>query len=148
MSAGAQDRGLQALRRVREVRERDSRVGLGQALADLAEREAAAALAWERVASTPPFEAGDAEDFRRYQQLVGGLAEAARARGDLVRSGRTVVAEARRRWSQDRQALRSVELLLERRAEQRRADLARREAARLDELAAQAWVRARQEPAR
>jgi hypothetical protein len=43
----------------------------------------------------------------------------------------------------DRQAVRTVELLLERRADERRAELARREAVDLDELASQGWLRNR-----
>jgi flagellar export protein FliJ len=60
-----------------------------------------------------------------------------------VRRSTSVAEEARRRWGTDRQAVRTVELLLERRAEERRRERARRETAALDELAGQGWLRNR-----
>jgi hypothetical protein len=111
VSASA-DRGLVAVRRVREARERDSRAGLEQALAETRQRAATAEVSRARLAAAPTFGSGTAE-------------------------------EARRRWGLDRRAVRTVELLLERRAAERRADRARREAADLDELAAQGWLRTR-----
>jgi flagellar biosynthesis chaperone FliJ len=52
-----------------------------------------------------------------------------------------VAAEAERRWIADRQDLRTVELILERRAAARAHERARREARMLDDFAAQAWLR-------
>lgn len=136
-----QDRGLKAVRRVREARERDSRIGLVQALAATRQREAEAEAARERFETTPPFDSGDAAEFHRYTQLVQALAEAVAVKEELLRTSRTIAEEANRRWGLDRQAVRTVELLLERRVEERRAARARQEAADLDELAAQAWHR-------
>ena len=62
-----------------------------------------------------------------------------------------VADEARRRWVADRSAVRVAELLLDRRAEARAEERARREAADLDDLAATGWLRrttAEQEDAR
>lgn len=141
MSAAAHDRGLKAVRRVREARERDSRIGLVQALAATRQREAEAEAARDRFESTPPFEVGTSSEFRIYNQLVQALAEAVAVKEELLRTSRTVAEEANRRWGLDRQAVRTVELLLERRVEERRAARARQEAADLDELASQAWHR-------
>lgn len=141
MSAASQDRGLTAVRRVREARERDSRIGLVQALAVTREREAEADAAREQLRTAPAFEVGSAAEFRTYHQLVQALADAVAVKEELLRTSRTVAEEANRRWGLDRQAVRTVELLLQRRVEERRAELARREAADLDELAAQAWHR-------
>lgn len=141
MSASAADRGLVAVRRVRDARERDSRIGLQQALAATREREAEAASLRERLAAAPGFGNGSADEFRSHTLLVRALAESVVEKEEAVRRSATVAEEARRRWGRDRQAVRTVELLLERRAEERRQDRARREAADLDELATQGWLR-------
>lgn len=136
------DRGLVAVRRVREARERDSRIGLQQALAATREREAEASVLRERLAAAPAFGTGTADEFVGYTVLVRALAESVTEKEEAVRRSATVAEEARRRWGLDRQAVRTVELLLARRAEERRQVRARREAADLDELATQAWLRA------
>lgn len=142
MSAAA-DRGLTAVRRVREARERDSRVGLQQALAATRQRTAEAEASRARLEAAPSFRSGSAEEYRAYSLLVRALAESVVEKEEAVRRSTAVADEARRRWGMDRQAVRTVELLLERRAEERRADRARRESADLDELAAQGWLRNR-----
>ena len=141
MSAVGHDPGLHAVRRVRSARERDSRVGLQQALEATRAREAAAEHSRERLEAAPGFAAGSAEEYRAYTRLVRALAEDVTSTQEQARTSRTVAEEARRRWGMDRQALQVVESLLERRAEERRQDRARREAADLDELAAQGWLR-------
>ena len=142
MSAAA-DRGLTAVRRVREARERDSRVGLQQALAATRHREAEADVSRARLEVAPSFSSGTAEEYRAHTRLVRALAESVVEKEEAVRRSTTVAEEARHRWGLDRQAVRTVELLLERRAQERRADRARRESADLDELAAQGWLRNR-----
>lgn len=143
MTATAAERGLAAVRRVREARERDSRIGLQQALAATRRHEAEATASRERLAAVPGFGDGTAEEFRGYTLLVRALAESVAETQEAVRRSTTVAEEARRRWGLDRQAVRTVELLLERRAEERRRELARREGADLDELATQGWLRHR-----
>lgn len=143
MSRGGHDRGLHAVRRVREARERDSRIGLQQALAATRQREAEATQARERLENAPSFGSGTAAAFRRHAQLLTAIADTVSEKDEQVRTSRTVADEANRRWALDRQGVRTVELLLERRADERRSDRARREAADLDELAAQAWQRTR-----
>jgi flagellar export protein FliJ len=142
VSASA-DRGLVAVRRVREARERDSRAGLEQALAETRQRAATAEASRARLAAAPTFGSGTAEEYLAYTRLVRALAESVFETQEAVRRSTTVAEEARRRWGLDRRAVRTVELLLERRAAERRADRARREAADLDELAAQGWLRTR-----
>jgi flagellar export protein FliJ len=140
------DRGLEAVRRVREARERDSRIGLQQALTSAQERETDAATARRRLAAVPAFDAGTAADYRAHALFGRALAENADEKQEQARRSATIAAEARRRWARDRQAMRMVELLLERRAEERRAERARREAADLDDLATQGWLRNRPTP--
>ena len=144
MSAAKHDRGLRAVRRVREARERDSRIGLQQALAAARQREVDAEHARERLATAPGFGTGSAQAFQAHTLFVSGLADAVRQKDELLITSRTVAEESKRRWARDRQAVRTVELLLERRAEERRQDRLRREAADLDELASQAWLRQNQ----
>lgn len=139
----ASDRGLRAVRRVREARERDSRLGLQHALAATRRRESEAQAVRARLLAAPGFDSGTAEEFRAHALLVGTLAGSVSEKEEEVRRSAVVAEEARRRWALDRQAVRTVELLLERRAEQRRQEGVRREAAELDELAARGWQRAR-----
>ena len=137
------DRALVAVRRVRAAREQDSRLGLARALAERARREEAAAQAADRLTAAEPFSAGNVEDFHTSAAQGAYLAaDLADARNSAARSG-TIAAEAGRRWQQDRRATRVVELLLGRRAEQRRLDQARADARELDEIAGRAWLRSR-----
>ncbi len=143
-----QDRGLAAVRRVRGARERDSRIGLQQALAAARQRADEASTAAQRVAQVPVFEAGAVGDFHRHVLHTTTLAAAAGLAADRAEGSRLLAEEASGRWQRERTALRVADLLLERRAEQRAAEQARREAAELDDLAAQGWLRARSEEGR
>ena len=143
MTGLAADRGLTAVLRVREARERDSRTGLQKALEVVRRREAEAEAARSRLDAAPEFGQGTVEEYHAHHSLLQALAEAVAEKQEEVRRSISVGKEARRRWLVDRQALRTVELLLERRVTERRQEGARREAARLDELAAQGWQRDR-----
>lgn len=135
------DRGLVAVRRVREVRERDSRLGLQQAIAATARRQEDADAARARLDTAPAFGSGTAEEFRAHTLLLRSLADASAEKDAEVRRSASVADEARRRWSHDKQSLRTAELLLERRESDRRTEQVRREARDLDELATQGWLR-------
>ncbi len=137
------DAGMLAVARVRGVREQDSRLGLKRASAD--EREAG-----RRLAAVEELLATD--DQPTTLDLVGFLvargtataqaAEASVARQALSVAG-TVTASAREHWQRDKTRLSAVELLLERREEQRRAERARREITEVDDLVSSRWLRAR-----
>ena len=151
MSAGEQarhDPGLNAVRRVRAARETDSRIGLKHALAALGEREAEAARAQEKLEQAPAFDAGSTADFAVHRQHLGNLARDKQVTETAAEDGRTVADEATRRWQADTTSVRAVEMLLQRRADERAAERARREARELDDLAAQGWQRlqAEQDP--
>ncbi|MGZ4493273.1 MAG: hypothetical protein ACXVWU_01105 [Nocardioides sp.] len=141
MTAHEQDRALTAVRRVRSARETDSRIGLQHALSTLCEREAEEARAQQRLAEAPLFAAGSTSEFAAHVVHVSNLAQDSRRTGAAAESSRTVAGEATRRWQADTTAVRVVELLLERRAAERTAERARREARELDDLAAQGWLR-------
>ena len=145
MSAHEQDRGLDAVRRVRTARETDSRIGLQQALSTLCEREAEAARAQEKLIDAPAFATGSTGDFAAHVLHLGNLARDTRSSAEVASDSRTVADEATRRWQADTSAVRVVEMLLERRAAERSAERARREAKELDDLAAQGWLRRRAE---
>jgi flagellar FliJ protein len=141
--SGGTDRGLGAVRRVRAVRETDSRIGLRRALAqadqslgDLARAERALSAA----DPAPALESGAALVARRAAQLELG-ADAARARRAAEVAVRMSDA-ARAHWISDHARLSAVTALLERRREERRAERARVEARQLDEVAGRSWLRA------
>jgi flagellar biosynthesis chaperone FliJ len=141
MTAHEQDRGLTAVRRVRSARESDSRIGLQRALAEARARDEAAAQAAERISSVPAFGGGDARDFQLHRQLVNGLADHKRRAEESAAASHRVAEQARLHWLRDRTAVRTVDLLLERRAEVRGVERGRRETAQLDDLAASGWLR-------
>lgn len=143
MTGPQADRALNAVRRVREAREQDSRYGLARALAERSRREELAAQAADRLAQGTPFGAGAVGDFLTEVGRGAWLAEDLAAARRSADQAATVAAEAGHRWQRDRAATRVVELLLERHAEQRRADRARAEAREVDDIAGRGWLRSR-----
>jgi flagellar protein FliJ len=141
MSGNQQDRALHAVRRVRASREEDSRIGLQQAIRAAQTREDELEAARRRHAEAPAFGTGAVADFQSYVRERTGLAELADVAEQRAEAGRMVAAEAERRWIADRQDLRTVELILERRAAARAHERARREARMLDDFAGQSWLR-------
>jgi flagellar FliJ protein len=138
-----EDRALTAVRRVRDSREQDSRFGLQHALGVVRERDAELTRVAERRASAPTFGAGSPADFAAHVEHLARLAALEQQAVAAARDSRLVADEARRRWQRDRQQVRVVEGLLERRALARAEERARREARELDDLASQAWLRSR-----
>jgi flagellar biosynthesis chaperone FliJ len=139
-----EDRALNAVRRVRDSREQDSRFGLQHALNAAGRREVELSEARDRRAAAAPFTAGSTADFAQHLAHVAGLADLEALATDRVETSRLVADEATRRWQHDRQQVRVVDLLLERRAEQRAEERRRHEAHELDDLATQAWLRTRE----
>lgn len=137
------DPGLHAVARVRGVRETDSRLGLQQALAEQRQRELSLASLEDRLRNAPAFEIGTATAFIAQRQALATLGQWVTTAGEEVASARTITGEARVRWQQDKTRLSAVEMLLERRAAERRAERDRAEARDLDEVAAQLWQRTR-----
>jgi flagellar protein FliJ len=144
-AADEEDRGLRAVRRVREVRENDSRFGLSVALASVRDRDAEVQRARARLETAEGFALGSVSDFRSHVDRLSGLVALESVATTRAQASRTVAAEAQRRWQQDRRQVRVVDLLLERRALARAEERARREQAQLDDLASQGWLRAQQQ---
>lgn len=150
MAAAPEDRGMLAVRRVRSVRETDSRIGLQQAVAerraagarvsDLRARLSTAGRDQGSEATTAAFLAGRA--------ALLSMSSSLREAEEAWETSRTLTDSARDRWQVDRTRLEAIDLLLERRARARRAERLRAEERELDDLAGQRWLRARNEGAR
>ena len=137
------DAGLLAVARVRDVRERDSRTGLHQAMGELRAHEERAATLRSQLAELAGPQQTTTNDFLQTRALAGlGSQLVVEARNDVA-SAQVFAGAARAHWSADAARLSAVELLLERRAAARAAEEQRQEAQRLDEAATQGWLRAR-----
>lgn len=137
------DPGLGAVARVRGVRERDSRIGLQQAIRVTAQREADAVQAQAQLDGAAPFVQGTSAQFHAQRAALAALAAQVQRSLDLAAASRATTDEARRRWQHDRTRLRAVESLLDRRAEARRAEATRKDNAELDDIAGRLWLRQR-----
>ena len=134
------DAGMRAVARVREIRERDSRIGVQQAAAEQRARQAWLADLQHRAAAAPAPDQS-IEQYRRTRDYLTALGEQIVAAERSVAVATTLTESALSHWRVDRTRLGAVELLLERRAEARRAAAASEETKRLDEAAAQLWQR-------
>lgn len=136
------DRGLLAVLRVREVRERDGRLGVRSALTEQVE----ARQRRERFEQALPVSVDDSGSRFAATLQLGALAGArvTEARSDEGAAD-TAVDHARDHLVAARRQVQSVELLLARRAERRRVAARRSEQRELDDLAAQRWSRAQEE---
>jgi hypothetical protein len=139
------DRGLAAVERVREVRERDSRLGLR----DAAEEHRARELAAERLDETVRRQDAAGLDqmglaeFAGRRRAVLALAGAAREAHRNARAAARLKAAADEHWQRDRARLRAVQHLLELRAEAWQAEAARTVARELDDIGTRLWLRNR-----
>jgi flagellar export protein FliJ len=132
---------MRAVARVRSVREHDSRIGLQQAIAEQREHEAHAADVRRRLEGAARFDAGSSGSFLALRASLDALGAVLRMADDETAASRRISEAAYARWQEDRARLGAVEVLIERRAAERRSDAARREARDLDEVAAQLWQR-------
>lgn len=145
MSRPEHDRGLRTVARVREVRERDSRIGLVAALATVRERETALRLREDALAAAAAAPATTMADYVLTRNSLNAMALGVREAGRSVEAGRTVAVDAHARWTHDRSRLEAVTRLLERRAERRREELARAEVRELDDIVGRLWTRSQAE---
>lgn len=136
------DAGLRAVARVREIRQRDSLLGLRTSMAEEQQAQARVGELETRLAG---WYAPDGNPTAFLAAHAAGRALAVEA--ELAR---TAAATAHRftlasldHWQRDKARLSAVELLLERRAEERRAEALRRETREADELASVRWLRER-----
>ncbi|MFL6157587.1 MAG: flagellar export protein FliJ [Marmoricola sp.] len=137
------DAGLRAVARVRGVRESDSRIGLTTALGEHRAAQARVDELRHRLETASTFVAGSAPEFLALRTSLAALGDVLIAAESARDGSRTVSDAALARWQVDKSRLSAIEMLLERRAADRRTDAARREARELDDLAAQRWSRQR-----
>ena len=88
------DRGIKAVARVREVRERDSRIGLLAALQTVRDREQQLAGLRAALEAAQAPQAGTMADFVVARSLLTSMAVAVREAEQRLESARTVAAEA------------------------------------------------------
>ena len=131
---GGRDRGLHAVARVREVRERDSRAGLLQALINVRTREAELARREQALAEASSRSYGTVGDFVVGRQFLQATADAVLEAQRRLSASTTVATEARGRWQADKTRVRAIEHLLEVRAERARAEALRAEAREVDDI--------------
>jgi flagellar FliJ protein len=141
------DRGLGAVERVREVRDRDSQLGVRQAAVEHEARQRAA----ERLDATLSEHAAastvdqGASEFAVRRQALLALASAARRAEQEVAAAERLKAAAQEHWRRDRARLRAVQYLLELRAEAWQAQVDRATARELDDIGSRRWLRGRAE---
>lgn len=140
---GTHDAGMHAVARVRSVREQDSRVGLRQAIQEQRQHERRAAELRAQLTGAERFGSGSTADFLSLRASLDALGRTLRRTERDLAGARTISEAAYAHWVADRARLAAVETLLERRAQARRAEAARREARELDEIAATLWQRRR-----
>ncbi len=135
------DRGMFAVRRVRSVREQDSRLGLQQAVAERRSAGARVSALRGQLLAADSFSAGSTASFLAARSALQALGSALSDAHQHWETSRTVTEAAQSQWRQDHTRLAAIDLLLERRVAVRRAEQARGEARDLDELAMQRWLR-------
>lgn len=137
------DRGLRAVSRVRDVRERDSRIGLQQALREEASLQSRLDVLEEAMRTHGAFISGDMRQFVALQQSLEALRGAAKEAREAADAATVISASARSHWHHDKTRLSAVEGLLERRADERRAEVEKKESHELDDVAGRLWLRAK-----
>lgn len=134
MSTAKRDRGMKAVRRVREVRERDSRIGLLHALTAVRDREVHLEELRSALDQAVTRDADTLDAFVVSRQLLATMALAVREAEERLASARTVATEAHHRWQTDKTAMRAIENLLERRVRLRAEEAARAEVREVDDV--------------
>jgi flagellar protein FliJ len=133
-STSGRDRGLVAVARVREVRERDSRAGLLQALANVRTREAELAERQQALADASARSFSSLGEFTVGRHFLDATASAVTDAQRRLTASTTVATEARSRWQADKTRARAIEHLLEQRAERARTEALRSEAREIDDI--------------
>ena len=128
------DKGMKAVRRVREVRERDSRIGLLHALTTVRDREAQLEELRAALDQAVKRDADTLDQFVVSRQLLATMAAAVRDAEQRLSGARTLATAAHHRWQDDKAGLKAIEHLLEQRAQARAAQHARDEVRELDDV--------------
>ena len=134
---------LDAVERVRRVREQDSLAGLHLALREVESSQQHLMAIEDRLADLSARTVTTPEEFIALRQGLLALGQSVDdARGSLE-AARNLAVSAQSHWQQDRIRLRTIEMLQERRIAQAQAEHARAQAKLQDEVAGQQWRRQR-----
>jgi flagellar FliJ protein len=134
---------LDAVARVRRVREQDSLAGLHLAGREVDDAQRRLAAIEARLADLSGQQVSTPEELLALRQGLLTLGQAVDAARDSLESARNLALSAQSHWHGDRIRLRTIEMLQERRADEARAEDARAQAKAQDEVATQLWVRRR-----
>jgi flagellar biosynthesis chaperone FliJ len=135
------DPGLAAVARVREMKERNSRITLERTLRSVHERELELRRRQADLATANDFREGVAADFLIARQAITFMVQGIREAELAFVSSQEEAGQAHAHWAKDKTQLRAVEMLLERRGATRREERERREVRELDDVAGRLWTR-------
>jgi flagellar FliJ protein len=144
MTRTDKDRGMRAVARVREVRERDSRVGLLHALGQVRAREEQLAHLTTALDQAMTRTDDTLDEFVISRQLLAAMAVAVREAESRLDASRTIATEAHHRWQADKTRVRAIEHLLEERALRRAEEADRAEVRETDDIVTRLHTRNRE----
>lgn len=134
---------LDAVARVRRVREQDSLAGLQLALREVAGAEQHLDAIEDRLADLAARTVTTPEEFIALRQGLLALGQSVEEARSSLESARTLATSAQSHWQNDRIRLRTIEMLQERRIAEAQAEARLAEAKTQDEVATQLWRRRR-----
>jgi flagellar export protein FliJ len=134
---------LDAVERVRRVREQDSLAGLHLALREVESSQQQLTAIETRLADLSSRTVTTPEEFIALRQGLLALGQSVDDARESLEAARNLAVSAQSHWQQDRIRLRTIEMLQERRIAQAQAEHARAQAKVQDEVAGQQWRRQR-----
>jgi flagellar biosynthesis chaperone FliJ len=135
------DRGLRAVARVREVRERDSRLGLLHALGRVRDQEARVEALGTALDEAASRSVATLDAFTVSRTMLRAMAEALAVAEHDLESSQVVAIEAHVRWQGDKAAVRAIEHLLDERARLRAEEALRAENREIDDIVSRLHLR-------
>ena len=135
------DRGLRAVARVREVRERDSRLGLLHALGRVRDQEAHVETLGHALDEAASRSFATLDEFTTARAMLRAMAQALTTAEHDLESRRLVALQAHTRWQADKAAVKAIEHLLDERARLRAEELARFENREIDDIVSRLHLR-------
>jgi flagellar biosynthesis chaperone FliJ len=135
------DRGLRAVARVREVRERDSRLGLLHALGRVRDHEARVDSLGRALDEAAARSYATLTEFTDSRRMLRAMAETLTAAEHDLESSRVVALQAHTRWQSDKAACNAIEHLLDERARMRAEEAVRAENREIDDIVSRLHLR-------
>jgi flagellar FliJ protein len=139
--SSSHDRGLRAVARVREVRERDSRLGLLHALGRVRDQEARVDSLGRALDEAASRSFSTLVEFTDSRAMLRAMAEALASAQHDLESCRVVALDAHSRWQSDKAAVRAIEHLLDERARLRAEEALRVENREIDDIVSRLHLR-------